>query len=109
MRLTELWYEARIAEWTINMLVLSRKRHEAVVIGRISGGDPMVTVTVLDIGAETVQIGFECSREVGICRSELLEESDAGLRADGLIPVDLGPTGSCTTMPDVHRSDQEQP
>ena len=91
------------------MLVLSRKRYEAVVIGSITGEERMVTVTVLDIGAERVRIGFECSRKVGIYRSEVWDEINAKLLADSSIPVDPALVGLSTAMPDVHRSDQEQP
>jgi carbon storage regulator len=47
------------------MLVLSRKHGESIVI---DGG---ITVTVIKIKGNTVQIGIDAPRETPICRSEL--------------------------------------
>ena len=47
------------------MLVLSRKHGESVVIG---GG---ITVTVLKMKGNVVQLGFDAPKEVSIRRSEL--------------------------------------
>jgi carbon storage regulator len=50
---------------TAKMLVLSRRNGESVVIG---GG---ITVTVLRVKGNVVQLGIDAPKEVGIHRSEL--------------------------------------
>jgi len=47
------------------MLVLSRRKHERIVI---DGG---IVVTIVDVRGDNVRIGFEAPREVGILREEL--------------------------------------
>ena len=49
------------------MLVLSRKIGEQVVI------DDNIRVTVLAINGQTIRLGFEAPRNVGILRAELAE------------------------------------
>ena len=57
------------------MLVLTRKKLESIAIGGLNGGEPMVTVTVLDIVGGKVRLGFKGDPSVFIHRSELLERS----------------------------------
>ena len=47
------------------MLVLSRKQYEQIRIGN------QVLVTVVEIGPNSVRLGFEAPREVNILRTEL--------------------------------------
>jgi carbon storage regulator len=58
------------------VLVLSRKRNEAVVIN----GD--ITVTVVDIRGDKVRLGFVAPKEVGILRSELVGREPGDKRED---------------------------
>lgn len=53
------------------MLVLTRKHHEAVVIGEDDGLDPLVKVTVLDIGNGKVKLGFEAASGIPVHRWEV--------------------------------------
>lgn len=49
------------------MLVLSRKKNEAIIIG---GG---ITVTVIDVRGDKVRLGIEAPRDVSVHRSEVAE------------------------------------
>jgi carbon storage regulator len=49
------------------VLVLSRKRNEKIVIG------DRITVVVLDIHGEQVQLGIEAPREITVHRHEVYE------------------------------------
>ena len=55
------------------MLVLSRKRCESVIVGGSSGPESIVRVTVLDIRAGSVRLGFESADHVPIHRQEVRE------------------------------------
>jgi len=55
------------------MLVLSRKKKEAVVVGGSGGFERMLKVTVLEINAGTVRLGFEVDRDVPVHRLEVWE------------------------------------
>lgn len=59
------------------MLVLQRKKGEAIVIGED------VTITVADIGPDYVRLAIDAPREVGILRSELAEAVRANQEAAG--------------------------
>ena len=59
------------------MLVLSRRSQEAVVVGGSDGFERMLKVTVLEIGRETVRLGFEVDKEVPVHRLELWERIHA--------------------------------
>jgi len=61
------------------MLVLSRKRQEAVVVGGSDGFTPMLTITVLEIHGGMVRLGFEADSGVPVHRSEVWER----IRAEG--------------------------
>jgi carbon storage regulator CsrA len=53
------------------MLVLSRKNNETVVVGAADGIDRLVTVTILEIGAGQVRLGFEASPTIPVHRGEV--------------------------------------
>ena len=55
------------------MLVLTRKMRESIAVGRSDGGEPMLTVTVLDIRGGKVRLGFEGDPSVCVHRWELWE------------------------------------
>lgn len=59
------------------MLVLQRKKGEAVVIGKD------ITVTVSEIGTDFVRIAIDAPREISILRSELAEAVQANREAAG--------------------------
>jgi carbon storage regulator CsrA len=48
------------------MLVLSRRSRETVVVGGVDGLDRLVSVTVLDIAAGKVRLGFEAPDAVPV-------------------------------------------
>jgi len=60
------------------MLVLSRKRQEAVVVGGLDGIERMLKVTVLDIRGSCVRLGFEVDNSVPVHRLEVWERILAG-------------------------------
>lgn len=69
------------------MLVLSRKKGEAVVIGK------GVRVTVLEISSTRIKLGFSGPPQVPICREELYPQMSAKLRcaaADPACPLCVG-------------------
>ena len=53
------------------MLVLSRKSSETVVVGGADGTGRLLTVTVLEIGAGKVKLGFEAPGSVPVHRGEV--------------------------------------
>jgi carbon storage regulator len=55
------------------MLVLSRKHREAVVVGGTAAFKQLLTVTVLEISAGRVKLGFEVASEVPVHRREVWE------------------------------------
>jgi carbon storage regulator len=55
------------------MLVLSRKKKEAVVI------DGDIRVFVIDIKGDSVRLGIEAAKSVPIHRQEVAERIDAGM------------------------------
>lgn len=58
------------------MLVLSRKKGEAVVI---SLGDLRVSMTIVEVRGDKVRVGFSAPDDVQVHRSEIQEQIDAGM------------------------------
>jgi carbon storage regulator CsrA len=61
------------------MLVLTRKKEEAVMVGGAAGFERLLKVTVLEIEGGTVRLGFEVDAVVPVHRLEVWER----LRATG--------------------------
>ncbi len=53
------------------MLVLTRKRQEAVIVGASKGYERILKVTVLDIRGGSVKLGFEVDEDVAVHRLEV--------------------------------------
>ena len=64
------------------MLVLTRKSQESVVVGGSSNFERLLKVTVLDIHAGKVRLGFEVDPEVPVHRLEVWERIRAGSKPD---------------------------
>ena len=65
------------------MLVLTRKNRESVVIGRGEDLEPTVVVTVLEITAGRVRLGFQSDVGTPIHRHEVWERIRNGDGHDG--------------------------
>ena len=61
------------------MLVLARKRQEAVVIGAADDMQELVRVTVLEVRGGTVKLGFAADNDVAVYREEVWNR----VRAEG--------------------------
>ena len=59
------------------MLVLSRKSHEAVIVGGSDGFERVLKVTVLEIGGGKVRLGFDVDKDVPVHRWEVWERIQA--------------------------------
>jgi carbon storage regulator CsrA len=66
------------AEKEFQMLVLSRKNRESVVIGGTDGLHRLCRVTVLDIRGTNVKLGFEVDPDVPVHRTEVWERIRTG-------------------------------
>ena len=65
------------------MLVLTRKSRETVVVGGSDGFQAILKVTVLDIKAGKVRLGFEVAADVPVHRLEVWERiRDCGAHKD---------------------------
>jgi carbon storage regulator CsrA len=75
------------------MLVLSRKSRESVEVGGADGWQPQLKVTVLEIRAGTVTLGFDAAADVPILRSEVSERIRTGAQPSSPVPqaTVLGP------------------
>ena len=71
------------------MLVLTRKNREAVVVGESGGKEQMLKVTVLEVRASCVKLGFEANVDVPIHRAEVWER----IRAEGTVARDPRESG----------------
>ncbi len=61
------------------MLVLTRKSQEVVVVGGLDAPEHMLKVTVLEINAGKVKLGFEVNAGVPVHRLEVWERIRAGI------------------------------
>jgi carbon storage regulator len=55
------------------MLVLSRKKQESVMVGGCSGFERLLKVTVLEIRAGSVRLGFDANADLPVHRAEVWE------------------------------------
>ena len=62
------------------MLVLTRKKEESVIVGGSNGVDPMVKVTVVEIGSGRVRLGFEAPAEMVVHRWEVWQRIHTAAR-----------------------------
>ena len=69
------------------MLVLSRKKQEAVIVGPSEGGSHLCKVTVLEISGDRVQLGFEADPAVPVHRSELWDRLQAARALSQATPL----------------------
>ena len=65
--------DARKGKEDADMLVLSRKSREMVVIGG-DGSVPVVTVTVLQIKGQVVRLGFQADASLPVHRWEVWQQ-----------------------------------
>ena len=65
------------------MLVLSRKTRESIIVGGGGGFLSLLKVTVLDIAAGKVRLGFEADGDVPVHRLEIWERMLANGELDG--------------------------
>ena len=77
------------------MLVLSRRRRQAVVIGGADGLHRLLKVTVLEIRGTQVRLGFEVDADIPVHRLEVWERINRNFQTtDGLSseepPVPVG-------------------
>ena len=74
------------------MLVLSRKKEEAIVVTAPGGSAPMLKVTVLETGSGGVRLGFEAPTDVLVHRWEVWEKILARGPPNGQRPALLAKT-----------------
>jgi carbon storage regulator CsrA len=55
------------------MLLLTRKSRESVVVLKDEAGEPILKITVLEIEAGRVKLGFEAEQRLPIHRQEVYE------------------------------------
>ncbi len=61
------------------MLVLQRKKEEAIVI------DGKIKITIVDIGNDRVKLSIDAPREITVLRSELIDAAEANKEAAGAV------------------------
>jgi carbon storage regulator CsrA len=64
------------------MLILTRREKESIAVGNSSNGEPMLTVTVLDICGGRVKLGFDGDPSIFIHRWELWQQIRARREQD---------------------------
>lgn len=75
------------------MLVLSRKRGEAILIGND------ITVTVLEVRGDRVKLGFSAPGEVAIHRAEVYQSIENGSSAQEYgVPLIMHSESSCPEL-----------
>jgi carbon storage regulator CsrA len=67
----------RLKRREIDMLVLSRKNREAVVVGSSNSSEERLRVTVLEIRRGRVTLGIEGDRDVPVYRCEIWDQIHA--------------------------------
>jgi carbon storage regulator len=67
----------------LNMLVLTRKCQEVVVVSGADGFNVLLKVTVLGIDGAKVRLGFEAARDVPVHRLEVWEQMRARTQVNG--------------------------
>jgi carbon storage regulator CsrA len=72
--------EVLFAKGVLNMLVLTRKNQESVVVGGSDTLEQLLKVTVLEIRRGKVKLGIEGDKEVGVYRCEIWDRMRAGAR-----------------------------
>ena len=75
------------------MLVLSRKSQETVVVCGAGSSEPVLRVTVLEIKAGKVRLGFEVDANVPVHRLEVWERIRNGGGAEGPAGEAASPVG----------------
>lgn len=83
------------------MLVLSRKKQESVMVGGCSGFERLLKVTVLEIRAGSVRLGFDANADLPVHRAEVWERIFAESRTpqsqpEGELPKARAPNGDLT-------------
>jgi carbon storage regulator CsrA len=68
------------------MLVLSRRSQESVVVGAPGDTGRLLTVTVLEIRAGRVRLGFDVDADVPVHRLEVWERIGTGDQPDSPTP-----------------------
>ena len=74
------------------MLVLSRKNKESVVIGTADDMQELIRVTVLEVRAGAVKLGFAADDDVGVFREEVWARIGAERQ-----PVSPAPAAAATS------------
>jgi len=83
------------------MLILSRKKHESVVVTVPPSTEPTkITVTVADIRGDKVRIGFTAPRESTINRAEVEDAKERGQSVNGRIRLLYSLQGETVTAPE---------
>jgi carbon storage regulator len=57
-----------VARWEVNMLALTRKKDEALILNN------NIEIKILDIRGDQIKIGIEAPREVSIYRKEIYQQ-----------------------------------
>ena len=70
------------------MLVLSRKKGESLKIS------DNITITIVDIRGDKIQIGIEAPREVAVHRSEIAKLIENKLKAESNLEAPENPSAS---------------
>lgn len=70
------------------MLVLSRKRQQAIVIGDTDGSGQTCRVTILEIRGGTVRLGIEVDDHILVLRSEIADRPGLSTRSAAILNFD---------------------